>query len=66
MDKRDGLATKANGNPVPKEYDPTDDDIVDLHSGDYFGGGGVMLECTNCPGGNDEAPGGAKTHPVRK
>ena len=44
--------------------DPTADDVVNL--GDDLGTGAPLrLECSKCHGGNDEAPGGALTVPVR-
>lgn len=45
--------------------DPTADDVVDLTAQEGPGDLPLRLECSKCHGGNDEAPGGALTTPVR-
>lgn len=62
MDK--DLATH-DPTPDPK-YDPDSDDVVDLTGDEGPNDAGMRLECTKCRGGNDEAPGGRLTTPVRK
>lgn len=63
MKKPDKVAKKSK--PDPK-YDVDADDVVDLTSHEGPNDAKVRLECTKCRGGNDEAPGGRKTTPVRK
>lgn len=61
MDKREP-ATKA----IEYAIDPDADDVVDLTAEEGPHDMGVRLACSSCHGGNDEAPGGATTKPVRK
>jgi len=64
--KKRPTAIDGHGTPLPEAYDPTDDDVVDLRGEEGPHDLPLRLECTKCHGGNDEAPGGALTIPVRK